>query len=278
MRPLFELDSLKVKMKERGMPPHAAEDTEYLLSDKSGIPFENRQRIHSEIIGAVYNEKAPANSTSSCIAKMRTKLKKEGVESVNEPLAELRAINRMFYFKEMQAKSTGYFSYKPKSNLEDLQLASGISCKITPLTEVDGLYLTRNNIIRIEEVKATMRALYDKSILKSEKATQLDNLIAWRELEENGLPREVIIRVEADSELSALFSAIDKKEKKIPLIAKLAENNVDVYIGAQLLSAAEMKKYSDIFIIKRDNGSLPTGFYDHVKTLNGIRITFQNIK
>jgi hypothetical protein len=277
MRPLFDIDSLIAKMQERGMPPHAAEDAEYLLTDKSTIPVEIQQRIHADIVGAVYNEKAPADASARCIATIRKKLKNEGYTKLDEPLAELRALNRLIYFNEMQANSVPYISYKPKSNLQDLELAPGISCKITPLTEIDALYLTRNNTMRIEEVKATMRALYDKSILKSEKATQLDNLIAWRKLEENGLPREVIIRVEADSELNALFSIIDKKDK-IPLIAKLAENSVDVYVGAQWLSAAEMKIYSEIFKSKKKLDQLPTNFYFDINTLTGLRNTFNSIK
>jgi hypothetical protein len=119
--------------------------------------------------------------------------------------------------------------------------------------------------------------LYDKSIIKSGKPTQLDNLVKWRGFDKSVLPREVIIRVEADAELNHLFKMLDEK-KTLPLITKLAENNIDIYIGAQLLSASEMNTYSDIFLKLHYTKTLPLNFHEGIKTLSGIRATFKNLK
>lgn len=136
-------------------PDHMSE-----LLKRSDIPLSTIKRVRINLSSAISNSKISLGNLQAIISKLKST---KTVDEFNQVFAELRHANRLVHLGTVAENSLIFTSAK-KGNDYTLGLTK---VKIDPISEADILYLGKDGIIHIDEVKNTEDSLASKTLENS---------------------------------------------------------------------------------------------------------------
>jgi hypothetical protein len=115
-----------------------------------------------------------------------------------------------------------------------LDLGNGLVFTLEDVDEADLVYVTRDGVIHLDEVKRQAGTFASKL---QQKPAQFENMLEWRR--QDPASRVVGVRIRTDQGWTGLFS--QKLGAKLSVIQELAKADVPVMIGGRLLTPQQLR-------------------------------------
>ena len=183
-------------------------------------------------------------------------------DQFNQALAELAVPNRLITTGQVAENSEIIIGAEAGTKYS----LGSVEVNPAPVPDADVLYLSKDGIVNIIEIKNTANALRQKLI---EKPQQLKNLRDWVQ---EGSNRAARIAIEQEKRWTDIFYPLKKGGKK-PILQELIKANVSLSIGSRNLDITKMKelrkvaqeKYNELVV---ESGQItPQQFFNQISTI-----------
>jgi hypothetical protein len=228
------------------------------LLKRTDIPKDRFVRLRANLSSALSSNNISSESLQGLISKLKSA---SNVDEFDQVLAELHHPNRLIHSGAV-AKDTKIFTGAKAGREYDL---GSVKVEIDPVPDADTLYLGKDGIIHLNEVKNTGNALRQKL---QETPDQLRRMKEWRG--KSGGDREIRVVIETESRWTQIFGA-DPGQKAA--LRTLIDEEVPLTIGSHNFSVAQMDKLWDAVLAKSKDMSKQrtfsnwNDFYNQMPTL-----------
>jgi|GEM_PF-4571603 hypothetical protein len=211
------------------------------LLRRTDISQDRLLRVRANLSSALSSGQISSENLQAIISKLKSA---KTVDEFDQVLAELRHPNRLIHSGTVAENSSILTSAK-KGNEYTL---GSTKVKIDPVSEADALYLSKDSIIHIDEVKNTASALRDKLLKTPDQLTRMKD---WCNLGSGN--RKIGIVIETESGWTDLFAARPGEtaalktliDEQVPLTIashNLTVSQMDVLWNAVLKKSKQLKK------------------------------------
>lgn len=183
-------------------------------------------------------------------------------DQFNQALAELAVPNRLITTGQVAENSEIIIGAEAGTTYS----LGSVKVNPAPVPDADVLYLSKDGIVNIIEVKNTANALRQKLIQKPQ---QLENLSDWVQ---EGSNRAARIAIEQEKRWTDIFSPIELGEEQVPVLEALIQANVSLSIGSRNLDITKMKELRKVAQEKYDElvksrQITPKQFFNRISTI-----------
>jgi hypothetical protein len=228
------------------------------LLKRTDIPKDRFVRLRANLSSALSSNNISSESLQGFISKLKSA---STVDEFDQVLAELHHPNRLIHSGAV-AENTTIFPSAKAGREYDLGSAK---VTIDPVPEADTLYLGKDGIIHLDEIKNTGNALRQKL---QKTPDQLQRMNRWRH--ESRADREIRVVIETESRWTEIFAPNGGNKSALET---LIDQEVPLTIGSYNLSVAQMdklfkavgKKFTDM----KEQGTFSNWkkFYEEMSTL-----------
>ncbi|GAA6617838.1 hypothetical protein [Scytonema sp. NUACC26] len=241
-----------VRIRRFANPQHLAE-----LLNRTDISLDLMQQVRVNLSEALNSERFFQDDLQRVISQLNSA---NSSNRFDEVLAELRYPNRLIRTGEVAVDSGVILG---ATQGREYVLGS-VRVRTDPVPDVDVLYLGKERLVRIDEVKNTANALREKLNKTPE---QLRNMQRW--LAEAPTDRKITVVIEQEDNWTDLFAI--RKKGETAALRILIDERVPLTIGSYNLSVSKMNELWNAVLIKSQELKMfppKSDFFSQIPTLN----------